>query len=64
VAISFAGKSKVIILDEPTSALDIAKIELLREVIVSFKKIKTIIIVTHNKEFFLDTFDKLIDLNS
>jgi ATP-binding cassette subfamily B protein len=64
LARAFYKDSEVIILDEPTSALDIAKIELLREVIVSFKKIKTIIIVTHNKEFFLDTFDKLIDLNS
>jgi len=64
LARAFYKDSEVIILDEPTSALDIAKIELLREVIVSFKKNKTIIIVTHNKEFFLDTFDKLIDLNS
>jgi ATP-binding cassette subfamily B protein len=64
LARAFYKDSEVIILDEPTSALDIAKIVLLREVIVSFKKNKTIIIVTHNKEFFLDTFDKLIDLNS
>jgi ABC-type multidrug transport system fused ATPase/permease subunit len=64
LARAFYKDSEIIILDEPTSALDLAKIELLREVIISFKKIKTIIVVTHNREYFLDTFDKLIDLNT
>lgn len=64
LARAFYKDSEVIILDEPTSALDLAKMELIREVIISFKKIKTVIIVTHNKEYFLDTFDKLIDLNN
>jgi ATPase subunit of ABC transporter with duplicated ATPase domains len=64
LARAFYKDSEIIILDEPTSALDLAKIELLREVIISFKKIKTIIVVTHNREHFLDTFDKLIDLNT
>jgi ABC-type multidrug transport system fused ATPase/permease subunit len=64
LARAFYKDSEVIILDEPTSALDLAKMKLIREVIISFKKIKTVIIVTHNKEYFLDTFDKLIDLNN
>jgi ABC-type multidrug transport system fused ATPase/permease subunit len=64
LARAFYKDSEIIILDEPTSALDLAKIELLKEVIISFKKIKTIVMVTHNKEYFLDSFDKLIDLNS
>jgi ABC-type multidrug transport system fused ATPase/permease subunit len=56
--------SDVLILDEPTSALDTIKIELFRELILTFKKTKTIFFVTHNKEYFYDSFDQLIEIKS
>jgi ABC-type multidrug transport system fused ATPase/permease subunit len=56
--------SDVLILDEPTSALDTIKIELFRELILTLKKTKTIFFVTHNKEYFYDSFDQLIEIKS
>jgi ABC-type multidrug transport system fused ATPase/permease subunit len=56
--------SDVLILDEPTSALDIVKIELFRELILTLKKTKTIFFVTHNKDYFYDFFDQLIEIKS
>jgi len=56
--------SDVLILDEPTSALDTIKIELFRELILNLKKTKTIFFVTHNKDYFYDSFDQLIEIKS
>ncbi len=56
--------SDVLILDEPTSALDSIKIELFRELILNLKKIRTIFFVTHNKDYFYDSFDQLIEIKS
>lgn len=56
--------SEVLILDEPTSAFDSMKIELFRELILLYKKTKTIFLVTHNKDYFLNCFDKLIEIKS
>jgi len=56
--------SDVLILDEPTSALDAIKIELFREFILTLKKTKTIFFVTHNKNYFQDSFDQLIEIKS
>lgn len=56
--------SDVLILDEPTSALDTVKIELFRELILTLKKTKTIFFVTHNKDYFYDSFDQLIEIKS
>lgn len=54
----------VLILDEPTSALDAIKIELFRELILTLKRTKTIFFVTHNKDYFQDSFDQLIEIKS
>ena len=56
--------SDVLILDEPTSAFDTIKIELFRELILTLKKTKTIFFVTHNKDYFHDSFDQLIEIKS
>ena len=56
--------SDVIILDEPTSALDSIKVELFKEILLLLKGSKTIFIVTHNKDFFLDCFDFIVELKS
>jgi ABC-type multidrug transport system ATPase subunit len=57
-------ESEVLILDEPTSAFDSIKIELFRDLILSLKKITTIFLVTHNKDYFQGCFDKLIEIKS
>ena len=56
--------SDILILDEPTSAFDSAKIELFLELISSLKKIKTIFLVTHNKDYFYSSFDQCLEINS
>ena len=56
--------NNILILDEPTSALDSIKIEQFKNIILSLKGIKTIIMVTHNKDFFLDCFDFIVELKS
>jgi len=56
--------SDVIILDEPTSALDSIKVELFKEILLLLKGSKTIFMVTHNKDFFLDCFDFVVELKS
>jgi ABC-type multidrug transport system fused ATPase/permease subunit len=56
--------SDVIILDEPTSALDSIKVELFKEILLLLKGSKTIFMVTHNKDFFLDCFDFIVELKS
>jgi ABC-type multidrug transport system fused ATPase/permease subunit len=55
--------SQIIILDEPTSALDSINSNLIKEVILSIKKEKTIIMVTHDKNFFCDCFDRILELD-
>ena len=58
------AEADFLILDEPTSALDKIKIKLFRELILTFKKTKTIFFVTHNKDDFDDSFDQLIEIKS
>ena len=66
--ISFARalykESEIIILDEPSSALDLINTKLLREVILSIKNERTIIMVTHDKDFFYDCFNKIFEIKS
>jgi ABC-type multidrug transport system fused ATPase/permease subunit len=56
--------SDVIILDEPTSALDSIKVELFKEILLLLKGSKTIFMVTHNKDSFLDCFDFIVEIKS
>jgi len=56
--------SNILILDEPTSALDTITLELFKELILILKKTKTIFMVTHNKDYFYKSFDKLIEIKS
>jgi ABC-type bacteriocin/lantibiotic exporter with double-glycine peptidase domain len=66
--ISFARalykESEIIILDEPSSALDLINTKLLKEVILSIKNKRTIIMVTHDKDFFHDCFNKIFEIES
>jgi ABC-type multidrug transport system fused ATPase/permease subunit len=54
----------IIILDEATSALDADMIKLVKNLILSFKGTKTIIMVTHNLDYFLSCFDKIIKIEN
>lgn len=56
--------SQILILDEPSSALDLENSKILKEILLSLKKQKTIIMVTHDKDFYFDCFDKIIEINS
>jgi ABC-type bacteriocin/lantibiotic exporter with double-glycine peptidase domain len=56
--------SQIIILDEPSSALDLENSTLLKKILLSLKKQKTIIMVTHDKDFYFDCFDKVIEIDS
>ena len=66
--ISFARalykESEIIILDEPSSALDLINTKLLKEVILSIKNKRTIIMATHDKDFFHDCFNKIFEIES
>ncbi len=66
--ISFARalykESEIIILDEPSSFLDLINTNLLKEVILSIKNERTIIMVTHDKDFFYDCFNKIFEIES
>ena len=55
--------SQIIILDEPSSALDLENSTLLKKILLSLKRQKTIIMVTHDKDFYLDCFDKVIEID-
>jgi ABC-type bacteriocin/lantibiotic exporter with double-glycine peptidase domain len=55
--------SQILILDEPSSALDLENSKILKEILLSLKKQKTIIMVTHDKDFYFDCFDKIIDID-
>lgn len=56
--------SELIIFDEPTSALDDVKSSLFRNLLISMKKKKTIIVVTHEKNLFEGCFDKTFEITS
>ena len=47
VAISFAGRSKVIILDEPTSGMDTSARRYIWELLKTYKNDRIIILTTH-----------------
>ena len=55
--------SQILILDEPSSALDLENSKILKKILLSLKKQKTIIMVTHDKDFYFDCFDKIIDID-
>jgi ATP-binding cassette, subfamily A (ABC1), member 3 len=57
VAISFAGRSKVIILDEPTSGMDASARRYIWDLLKSYKNDRIIILTTH----FMDEADYLGD---
>jgi ABC-type polar amino acid transport system ATPase subunit len=52
------------IFDEPTSALDEAKSQVFKNIILSMKGKKTIIVVTHEKNFFEKCFNKIFEISS
>jgi ABC-type multidrug transport system fused ATPase/permease subunit len=56
--------SEIIILDEPSSAFDLNNAKLLKKILLILKKNKTIFMVTHDKDFFFDCFDKIIEIDS
>ena len=56
--------SEILILDEPTSAFDSIKTELFRDLILLLKKKTTIFLVTHNKNYLEECFDRLIEIKS
>lgn len=56
--------SELIILDEATSSLDENMTLLVKKLILSMKGKKTIIMVTHDADYFLDCFDKIIEVKS
>ena len=56
--------SDIIILDEPSSAFDTVNAELLKRILLQFKRKKTIFMVTHDRNSFFDCFDKIIEIDS
>jgi ABC-type multidrug transport system fused ATPase/permease subunit len=59
VARSIYKNTNIIILDEANSALDKDYKKILKEFILSYKSLKTFIIVTHDINYFKDCFDKI-----
>jgi len=59
----YKKNSEIIILDEPSSALDIVNSQLLKKILLLLKGKKTIFMVTHDKDFFFDCFDKIIEID-
>lgn len=59
VARSIYKNTNIIILDEANSALDENYKKILKEFILSYKSLKTFIIVTHDINYFKDCFDKI-----
>jgi ABC-type bacteriocin/lantibiotic exporter with double-glycine peptidase domain len=64
LARSLYKDSELVIFDEPTSALDEVKSKLFRNIILSMRGKKTIIVVTHEKNLFEKCFDKTFEINS
>jgi len=54
----------IIVFDEATSALDSNMTELVKNLILSLKGTKTIVMVTHNLDYFLSCFDKIIEVEN
>ena len=54
--------SELIILDEATASLDENMTLLVKKLILSMKGKKTIIMVTHEADYFSDCFDKIIEI--
>jgi ABC-type multidrug transport system fused ATPase/permease subunit len=59
IARAIYKNTDIIILDEANSALDRNYMEILKEFILSYKSLKTFIIVTHEIDYFKDCFDKV-----
>jgi len=56
--------SDIIVFDEATSALDSNMSELVKNLILSLKGKKTIVMATHNLDYFLSCFDKIIEVEN
>jgi ATPase subunit of ABC transporter with duplicated ATPase domains len=56
--------SEILILDEATSALDVNMIAIVKKLLLSLKGKKTIIMVTHDLNYFSGCFDKVIEIKS
>jgi ABC-type multidrug transport system fused ATPase/permease subunit len=56
--------SELIIFDEPTSSFDENKSRLFKNIILSLKRKKTIIVVTHEKKLLNEDFDKIFEIQS
>lgn len=56
--------SEIIIFDEPTAAFDSLKVELFKDVLQNLYKNKTVFMVTHNTNYFLNTFDRIFEFKS
>ena len=56
--------SEIIIFDEPTAAFDSLKVELFKDVLQNLHKNKTVFMVTHNTNYFLNTFDRILEFKS
>jgi ABC-type multidrug transport system fused ATPase/permease subunit len=59
IARAIYKNTDIIILDEANSALDRNYMQILKEFILSYKSLKTFIIVTHEVDYFKDCFDKV-----
>jgi ABC-type multidrug transport system fused ATPase/permease subunit len=56
--------AEIIVFDEPTAAFDSSKVELFKDILQNLYKKKTIFMVTHNTNYFLNTFDKIFEFKS
>jgi ABC-type multidrug transport system fused ATPase/permease subunit len=64
IARALYKNSEIIIFDEPNSALDKDYTSILKNLIVSLKGLKTLIMVTHELSFLKDSFDKIYRIQS
>lgn len=65
IARALALNPKVLCLDEPTSALDSNNIQLFKDILSNLKEIgKSILIVTHDREFAKSVADKIITMEN
>ncbi len=64
IARAFYSEREIMILDEITSSLDALNVKAIQDSLLKLKKIKTIIIITHNKELLRDCDKKYLIKNS
>jgi ABC-type multidrug transport system fused ATPase/permease subunit len=64
IARALYKNSEIIVFDEPNSALDKDYTNILKNLIISLKGKKTLIMVTHELSFLKDSFDKIYRIQS